>query len=315
MEFFVPMGVERGLGLERMRFKTAMETEELWTITPRDIRYEDASIIVVEKPYGLPSQPTLDPKRDNAYAAVMRYCEKSNAASQDGGGVYVALHHRLDALTSGILVLSKSKVANPSLSEQFQKHTIRKAYVAVCAMPAAVCEKYRTPGTTWLIDAPIGEARSDAVTSSSKRDDRRQYPERPSTARGAKKSPKVQMFSTTGVNRKTAKTLVTCEQIAPFREGYIGVYRCEPITGRTHQIRVHLSSSELYIIGDPLYGVKFRSLQSISPGRMCLHAEAITFNHPITNEALTVTSPRPTAFAQFMAKVEKMARASGIVER
>ena len=115
-----------------------METRDIWTITDRDILYEDEAMIAIEKPYGLPSQPTLDPKRDNAYAAVMRHC------AQSGG--YAALHHRLDALTSGILVLAKSKEANPSLSDQFQNHTIRKMYVALCAMPHSVCPKYRTPG-------------------------------------------------------------------------------------------------------------------------------------------------------------------------
>ena len=118
------------------------------------------------------------------------------------------------------------------------------------------------------------------------------------------------MFSTTGKNRKPAKTRVFCERIVEFREGYIGVYRCEPITGRTHQIRVHLSSCELYIVEDPLYGMKFRSIQSITPGRMCLHAEAISLLHPVTHEPMTLTSPRPVAFERFMSKAEKMARAS-----
>lgn len=266
-----------------------METRDIWTITDRDILYEDEAMIAIEKPYGLPSQPTLDPKRDNAYAAVMRHC------AQSGG--YAALHHRLDALTSGILVLAKSKEANPSLSDQFQNHTIRKTYVAICAMPHGVCPKYRTPGASWIIDAPIGEAKPDEAKSMA-------------MARGAKKSPKMQMFSTTGKNRKPAKTRVFCERIVEFREGYIGVYRCEPITGRTHQIRVHLSSCELYIIEDPLYGMKFRSIQSITPGRMCLHAEAISLLHPVTQEPMTLTSPRPVAFERFMAKAEKMARAS-----
>ena len=134
-----------------------METRDIWTITDRDILYEDEAMIAIEKPYGLPSQPTLDPKRDNAYAAVMRHC------AQSGG--YAALHHRLDALTSGILVLAKSKEANPSLSDQFQNHTIRKTYVALCAMPHSVCPKYRTPGASWIIDAPIGEAKPDEARS------------------------------------------------------------------------------------------------------------------------------------------------------
>ncbi len=272
-----------------------------WHMTAGDIRYEDDAILVAEKPYGLPSQPTLDPNRDNAYAAAIRYVSQCAAQRTVGGNaapgeVYVGLHHRLDALTSGVLLFSKSKAANPSLSRQFQNHAVHKTYVAVCAMPAHVDARYRTPGAAWIIDAPIGEAKPGSNASQGH------------GAGASGKPAKMQMFSTAGKNRKPAKTRVTCERIVPFRGGFAGVYRCEPITGRTHQIRVHLSSLELYIVEDPLYGMKFRDLQSILPGRMCLHAESIAFEHPITGAPTVVSCPRPAAFERFMDRAEKMAR-------
>lgn len=243
-----------------------------WTIPDNAILYEDEAILVIEKPYALPSQPTLDPLRDNAYYAVERFLSKRSTSP-----VYVGLHHRLDALTSGVLLLSKSKDANPSLARQFQNHTIQKSYVAICNFLPHIDKNYQTPNTSWIIDAPIGELPG-----------------------------KIQKFGVEGKKRKAAKTRVTCQQIVELRDVFLGVYRCEPITGRTHQIRVHLSHLGLPIVEDPLYGTKSRALTSILPGRMCLHAESITFLHPLTQSPMTISAPLPQAFLKFLQKARAL---------
>ncbi len=238
-----------------------------------DVLYEDDVIIVVNKPSGLPSQATLDPARDHCYAAVRRYLEKNNTHP------YVGLHHRLDAQTSGAILFTKSETVNASIAEQFQQHTIQKTYCAICTGSFNVDEKYRIKDTEFLINAPIGEIPGG----------------------------RIQKFGVDGKKRKPARTRIVCEQVLTLRDGIMGVYQCSPETGRTHQIRVHLSSLGLGIVDDSLYAEPLlRSLRSIDPGRMCLHAEAIQFEHPLTHECIRVCAPRPTEMETFVRKALKM---------
>jgi RluA family pseudouridine synthase len=245
-----------------------------------NVLFEDKYLIVVNKPAGMPSQATLDPNRDHCYAAVRRYLEK-NAAGDEKNKVYVGLHHRLDALTSGVILMTKDESANASISEQFQTHTIEKTYCAICTCGLDVPPKYRTPGSAWLIDNPIGELPGG----------------------------RVQKFGVNGKKRKMAKTQVTCEAAFELRDGVCGVYRCQPLTGRTHQIRVHLASIGLPIIGDPLYGQPLpRSLRTIAPKRLCLHAEKLTVQHPSTREYVEISAPRPQEFENLIRKLKKLGR-------
>ena len=255
-----------------------MPNNARWNIRKSDILYEDAWIMAINKPSGIPSQGTLDPNRDHAFAAVQRYLAAQNP------NAYAGLHHRLDAQTSGVLLLSKSPEANPSLSEQFQKHTIQKAYCAVCQGARSFMHQEICARTPFLIDAPIGELPG-----------------------------KIQKFGVDGKKRKPAQTDVVCEKIIELRDCLVGVFRCFPRTGRTHQIRVHLSSRGMSILGDALYGdPTARSLRPIEPKRMMLHAESITFVHPVTGEPMTIAAERPTEFGDFIRKCEKMARALGM---
>lgn len=241
-------------------------------LTPSLILFEDDYLIVVNKPSGLPSQGTLDPSRDHCFAAVKRYLQAREADP------YVGLHHRLDAQTSGVLLMTKSKAANASISEQFQKHTIRKTYVAIC-VGQDVVPAYLEASHAWVIDAPIGEAAGS----------------------------KIQKFCVGGKNRKRAVTGMTCVCGRKLRDGVFGVYRCAPETGRTHQIRVHLSSIGMPIVGDTLYGMALpRSLRPADPHRMCLHAAKLEFTHPITGERLMVEAPEPEEMARFVKQAMKL---------
>ena len=233
-----------------------------------DVLFEDDWIIVVDKPSGLPSQATLDPQRDHCYASVQRYLH----------GGYVGLHHRLDAMTSGALLMTKSQDVNAAVAEQFQNHTVRKSYRAICVC-AEADPSCLAPGARWCIDAPIGELPGE----------------------------RVQKFSIAGKKRKPAQTEVECLRGAVLRDGWVGEFRCAPRTGRTHQIRVHLSSQGLPILGDALYGVPApRSIRAVAPGRLCLHAESISFRHPVTHEEMCVRAPLPDEFGAFWTAVAKL---------
>ena len=256
-------------------------TPPLWNLQPNDILFEDDNIIVINKPAGIPSQATLDPHRDHCYAAVGRYLQKKS-----GQPCYVGLHHRLDALTSGVLLLTKTQAVNASVSEQFQQHRIQKTYCAISQIPKAqpldqrLSEAWLNDGTALLLDASIGEL----------------------------KDSKTQKFCVGGKKRKSAQTEIVCTDHITLRDGQIFVCKCHPLTGRTHQIRVHLAHLGLSIVGDPLYGMPLlRSLRSISPERLCLHAESLTFDHPVTKERLTIFAPIPGIFDHFIQKAHRIA--------
>ena len=261
---------------------TRQQAHERWDIQKTDILWEDDYLLAVCKPAGIPSQPTPDRSRDNCYDAALRYLQQNY-----GDRAYAGLHHRLDVLTSGVIVLTKSPEANRGLAEQFQSHTIQKTYVAVCistlhpeiSTDCAPADPFS--GEPFEIRAPIGEVPDQ----------------------------KMQKFCIGGKHRKPADTAFVCQAHIALRDGHLAMFSCKPHTGRTHQIRVHLSAIGLPIAGDPLYGIPLlRSLRSIDPQRMCLHAESITFEHPVSHETLTISAPQPKVFRDFVAKARRLSQ-------
>lgn len=245
-----------------------MNKTTTWNVTKNDVLYEDNDILVINKPAGIPSQATLDPNRDHAFAAVQRYLN----------GQYVGLHHRLDAGTSGVLLMTKSTRANPSISEQFQNHTVQKTYCAIACgtqePDARLAQK-----SEFILKAPIGED----------------------------KTSKIQKFCVGGKNRKFALTKFECETLYKLRDGYFAVCMCQPLTGRTHQIRVHLESIGMPIIGDTLYNpATLRSLRAFAPNRLCLHAQKLEFIHPITGESMSLSAPLPSEMTKFIRSVKSI---------
>lgn len=236
-----------------------------WNIAKTDVLYEDDWLIAVNKPSGVPSQATLDPARDHAFAAVSRYVK----------GAYVGLHHRLDVGTSGVLVLSKDKAANPSLSAQFQEHVIQKTYLALAVSRSP--DPRVTEHADFVLQAAIGED----------------------------KTSRIQKFCVGGKNRKKAETRVVCQTLLALKDGVFAQFECQPYTGRTHQIRVHLASLGFPIVGDTLYGERpLRSTIAWLPNRLCLHAAAIELAHPITGEKLRIEAPCPAEFQKFVQKMK-----------
>ncbi len=100
--------------------------------TPAQVLFEDEWLLVVDKPAGLPTQPTLDPSRASVFTTLQEYLEQ-----RDGGVRYLGLHHRLDRDTSGVLLLTKDQKANTGVSALFAGKTIRKTYQALAGAGAA----------------------------------------------------------------------------------------------------------------------------------------------------------------------------------
>ena len=238
------------------------------------IIHEDEAIMVVEKPSGMPSVPGLDGRKSLLEWLTERATDQSHIASDhsiksDPLKFQVHSVHRLDMDTSGVMVYAKTEAAALHLRKQFEEHTIRKIYLA------RLDTKHVQPieGQTGTIQLPLSP----------------DYDERPRQKVDFKEG-------------KPAHTDYKILQTNPDGTTDIQLY---PLTGRTHQLRVHCAHTlglARPIAGDLLYGAHtancFQEMpwecqwqhQSGDISRLCLHALSITFIHPLTGTPQTFTS-------------------------
>ena len=188
--------------------------EGAFEFTPDHIVFEDDWIIVVDKPAGVPTQPTLDPTRSNLFDALVEFLRK-----RDGGEGYAGLHHRLDRDTSGLLLFTKHRDANRGVASLFADRKIRKTYRAVCVPEQGWISKGEWTVRNYVARIP-GKGR---------------------------RGPRMRTVRSGG---QVAETRFRVLEEGP---GGVLV-EAEPHTGRMHQIRLHLSGEGLPIAGDPAYG-------------------------------------------------------------
>ncbi|MCQ2585185.1 MAG: RluA family pseudouridine synthase [Treponema sp.] len=243
--------VECDIDIEKFFFEKQPDDID-FTLTEKDVLFEDEYIICVNKPAFLPVEQTIVGNRKNLHDCVVDYLWKKNPSFRNPP--YVGIMHRLDRETSGVILFTKQRVANKSIFEQFEKHTITKTYIAVA------CGK---PVKDFTVENTIGRisAKSQAAKWGS-------LPE----SRGGLYA-KTAFSKISGVNVKGAS-------------GDFCLVHCELFTGRTHQIRVHLSEKGLPLLGDTLYGGKdFK--------RIMLHSDCLVFKHPVSGEEMTVRAGSP----------------------
>jgi 23S rRNA pseudouridine1911/1915/1917 synthase len=199
------------------------------------ILFEDDVLIAIDKPPGLPTQPTVDPGRPSLYGLV-----KALLAGRSGSGdAYLGLHQRLDRDTSGVVLFSKTREVNPALARLFAERRIEKTYRALVVRPS------RLPARTWSADG--------------------------------------------GVDGAAARTEFRLLEVLPEKL----VVEARPITGRKHQIRVHLASAGLPILGDAVHGGRAAAVRA---PRLMLHAIRVALPHPVSGQPLVVESPLPEDF-------------------
>lgn len=234
--------------------------DQAFEMGPERVLFEDEYLIVVNKPAGLPTQPTLDEARDNLFAALKRYLTKEGEQEP-----YLALHHRLDRDTSGVVLFAKNRDANAGVAELFSKHLAQKTYQA---LTHSAKSGIKVP-ERWTIENYLGKARTTG------------------------KRAKFTAVRSGGDHAKTEFQLL--ERLTR------GLWvEARPITGRTHQIRVHLSEYGIPILGDSFYGAREGSAQ-----RVMLHAACLTFPHPIHKVEIKVQSPLPEDFLQCLQAIRK----------
>ncbi|WP_379066170.1 RluA family pseudouridine synthase [Mesorhizobium sp. UC22_110] len=240
---------------------------------PLDVLYEDDALIVINKPAGLVVHPGAGNWTGTLVNALIHHCGAS--LSGIGGVRRPGIVHRLDKDTSGVMVVAKTDHAHRALSEAFADHgrtgDLQRAYVAlVWGIP---------PRPTGTIDAPLGRA-ADRVR-------RAVVPEHREDARHAVTHYTVEERFGEGQDKFAAASLVEC--------------RLE--TGRTHQIRVHMAHIGHPLVGDPDYGLAFRTKANRLPEplknevaafpRQALHARLLEFSHPDTHLTMRFEAPMP----------------------
>ena len=212
-------------------------------------------MLVIDKPAGLVVHPGAGNPRGTMVNALL-HLDPALAELPRAGIV-----HRLDKDTSGLMVVARSLRAHSSLIEQLSGREVHRQYLAVVVGPMIA-------GGT--VDAPIGRHPTDRI---------RQAVVKEGQGKQAVTHYRVR-------ERFRAHTLVEC--------------RLE--TGRTHQIRVHMAYAKHPLIGDPLYGGSFKLPKAATPElvealrgfrRQALHAEKLSFRHPVSGEAVTTESPMP----------------------
>ena len=236
-------------------------------MTAADVLYEDGDLIAVNKTAFLPTEETVvgGEKRDCLHAAVVRYLWAKSALRNPP---YVGIMHRLDRETSGVILFTKTRAVNAAVHEMFEKRAVQKIYRAVCAISEKTGRTQESlrleEDSTFFVENHIGRIS-------------------PKSARA-----KWGALNATqgGLYARTDFTVLERTVI-----GGIPAVKIEarPLTGRTHQIRVHLASVGLPILGDALYGAPEYT-------RTMLHAQRLTFQHPVNGKTITVSAPLPEGF-------------------
>lgn len=220
---------------------------------PLDILYEDADLVVVDKPAGMVVHPGAGHGDGTLVNALLHHVQ---GLSGVGGEIRPGIVHRLDRGTSGVMVVAKHDRAHDALSRQFHDREVEKEYVVLVW---GVVQAGRR------IEEPIGR---DPVHR--------------------------QRMSTRARRARTAVTRIThAEHLPGVTLAHVAI-----ATGRTHQIRVHLSSIGHPVVGDALYGGVRRRLpphlKAIATlARPFLHATRLKFTHPTGGHGLEFTSPLP----------------------
>lgn len=204
-------------------------------MNPSCVLHEDEHLLVVNKPAGWNTHAPAPHAGEGIYD-WLRHHEPHWAS--------LAIIHRLDKETSGVLVFGKTPLANKSLTEQFEQRKVAKRYLLVTDRPPP---------------------KDELVVRGSILREGDHYVNLPSGADG-----------------ESAETRFKCGKRKA--EGGIWEVAAQPLTGRTHQIRVHAAASGFPILGDTLYG-------GTSAARVFLHAAEITFLHPVTGEPVTYGAP------------------------
>ena len=220
-----------------------------------DIVYEDEHLLVLNKPAGLVVHPGAGNPAGTLLNALLHHDPKLAELPRAG------IVHRLDKETSGLMVVARTLPAYTALVDLLSRHEVERQYEAV------VLGTMVAGGT---VDAPIGSSMGDRLRQSVR-------------------------------DEEDGKRAVTHYRLRERFRAH-SLLQCQLETGRTHQIRVHMAHINHPLLGDPMYGGGLKLPKGASPEliaelrgfrRQALHAERLSFVHPISGETLSFSAERP----------------------
>ena len=239
---------------------------------PFPILYEDADLIVLDKPAGLVVHPAPGNEAGTLVNALLAHCGDSLPGI--GGERRPGIVHRLDKDTSGLMVVAKTEQALATLSAAFAARDIDRAYLALA----------------WGMPPASGDLEGDIGRDPRDRKRMAVVPTRPGRAGG--------------------KPALTRYRLLRTRDAAVSLVECRLATGRTHQIRVHMAANGWPLVGDPVYLRRIpAAAKRLQPDlraatldfpRQALHAARLGFAHPRTGATLAFATPPPPDMASLL---------------
>lgn len=258
----IPTGAKVEVHFE-MRDRTRPGSEEGATY---ELLHEDEAFLIIAKPAGMVVHPS-ERVRGGTLSELLaeRFPGLPSPQGEDRPGIV----HRLDAETSGVLVVARTEAAGVELKRQFAAREVKKTYCTIVYGEPRFDSDY--------IDKPIGRGKG---------------------------SERVMILKEADGGRPAETFYRTMERLS------VGSYlECEPRTGRTHQIRVHLESIGHPVVGDKLYRGK-RTLRlprnlggKLAVDRHLLHAFRLEFTHPVTEERVAFEAPQPADMVRVLERL------------
>ena len=271
------------IGGERVR--VTLPPEPTTSLEPEDLSvpmlHLDAHVVVVDKPAGMVVHPAKGHDSGTLVHALLHLVATHGPDATVRGRpvdpTRPGIVHRLDKGTSGVMVVARTLAAHAHLAEQFAAHTADRRYLALVWG--------RTPGPSGTIDAALGRHPTDR--------------KRIAVVEGGRRA--VTHWERLGEG--------TYGVAGDARGGVVSLVRCRLETGRTHQVRVHLTQLGLPLLGDPVYAARRKvpgSLRdTLGPvGHQLLHATRLGLTHPGTGARHDWRTPPPPDFSAVAAALE-----------
>lgn len=234
---------------------------------PLDIVYEDDELILINKQAGMITHPAPGVYTGTLVNAVLHHVKESGGQLSDINGVLrPGIVHRLDKDTTGLILVAKTNRAHQSLSEQIKSRTCSRVYTCV------IQGKFK--------DSKLAVSRA--------------------IGRHPKERIKMHSFDSVSAsaNARHAKTHFRLKDNFTHKSRNYSLLEAKLDTGRTHQIRVHLSWLRKPIVGDFLYGATDKDPFKVT--RPLLHSTKIKFLHPVTNEEMSFSTELPDDMAKIL---------------
>lgn len=255
---FVKSNVEAFVDKDKLLYEKQAD-DISFEVTENSVLYEDEFLIFINKPAKFPTEKTIVTDRDNLHNAVVRYLWKKNPSLRNPP--YVGIMHRLDKDTSGVILFTKKREVNKAIFDMFDSskldlnetsekkyRPVQKTYVAVVKDSVKIKESFTVKNFLGRITSKSAGCKWGEVPES----------------RGG---------------------LIAVTEFKVIKRDAGRCYlECHPVTGRTHQIRIHLAGLGTPISGDTLYN-------GDKAERLFLHAKSLELTHPVTGEKISVSAP------------------------